>query len=126
MVDFGCQDEIALRQTVDLVRPSRDLDCSPSQENIWVVTLRFRKLTYPVYELEGCAKVGKLEGPRDVMFFDDVPSIDLLLKYRELLTLERGHPSTAGNARLGRKVGHPRTYSTTRQLEGQSTFFTSV
>jgi len=80
-----------------------------------VVSLLFRKLAYAVYEFEGFAKVGKLEGPRDVMLFDDVPPIDLLLKCGELLTLERGHPSTARNARLGHKVGHRRTYTTTRR-----------
>ncbi len=29
---FGCQDEIALRQTVDLVRPGRDLDFPQASE----------------------------------------------------------------------------------------------
>src|SRR5713226_10439687 len=32
LVDFGGQDEIALRQAVDLVRPGRDLDFSPGKE----------------------------------------------------------------------------------------------
>ncbi len=104
MVDFGRQDEIALRQTVDLVRPGLDFDSSPGKEDVWVVRLLLRKLTYAIYKPKGSAKIGKLEGPRDVVFVDDVPPIDLLLKYRELLALERGHPSTARNARLGRKV----------------------
>lgn len=77
--------------------------------------LLLRKLTNMIYEIEGSAKVGKLEGLHDVMFFDDVPPIDLLLKLGEILTLERGHASTARNARLGRKLGHRRDYSTTRQ-----------
>src|SRR5260370_11294766 len=113
LVDFGGQDEIALRQTVDLVRPGRDLDSSPGKEDVWVVPLLLCKLTYTVYELQGFAKVGKLEGLRDVVFFDDVPPIDLLLKQGELLTLEGRHASTAGNARLGRKIGHRRSHSTT-------------
>jgi len=106
LVDLGCQDEIALRQTVDLVRPGRDLDFSPGKEDVWVVPLLLGKLTNAIYKLEGSAKVRKLEGLRDVMFFDDVPPVDLLLKYGEVLTLERGYPSPARNARLGRKVGH--------------------
>ncbi len=32
LVDFGGQDEIALRQTVNFVRPGRDLDFSPGKE----------------------------------------------------------------------------------------------
>ena len=37
LIDFGCQDEIALRQTVDLVRPGCDHDFSPGKEDVWVV-----------------------------------------------------------------------------------------
>jgi hypothetical protein len=57
--------------------------------------LLLRKLTNMIYEIEGSAKVGKLKGLHDVMFFDDVPPIDLLLKLGEILTLERGHASKA-------------------------------
>ena len=114
LVDFGCQDEIALRQTVDLVRPGRDLDFSPGKRDVWMMPLLLRQLTNVVYKLEGFAKIGKLEGLGDVVFVDDVPPIDLLLKCGELLTLERRHPSTARNACFGRKIGHRRSYSTTR------------
>jgi hypothetical protein len=39
LVDFGCQDEIALRQTVNFVRPGRDLDSTPGERDVWVVPL---------------------------------------------------------------------------------------
>jgi len=39
LVDLCSQDEIALRQTVDLVRPGCDLDFSPGKEDVWVVPL---------------------------------------------------------------------------------------
>jgi hypothetical protein len=38
------------------------------------------------------AKVRKLEGLRDVVFFDDVPTVHLCFEGGELLTLERGTP----------------------------------
>jgi hypothetical protein len=82
----------------------------PRQGNVWVVPLLFRELTYAIYKLEGPAKVRKLEGLRDVVFFDDVPPIDLLLKYREILTFERGRPSPARNVGLGRKARHLRLF----------------
>jgi hypothetical protein len=78
-----------------------------------VVTLLLSKLTYAIHKAEGSAKVGKLEGFRDVVFVDDVPPIDLLLKCGKLFTLEREHPSTARNTRLGRKLRHRRTHSIT-------------
>jgi hypothetical protein len=91
-VNLCRQDEIALRQTVDLVRPGCDIDSSLGKRDIWVVSLLLSKLTHAIYEFESSAKIGRLEGLRDVMFFDDVPRIDLLLKYGEFLTLERGEP----------------------------------
>ena len=78
LVDFGGQDEIALRQAVDLVRPGRDLDFSPGKEDVWVVPLLLRKLANAVYEREGSAKVGKREGLRDVVLLNHIPSIHLL------------------------------------------------
>ncbi len=126
LVDFCSQDEIALRQTVDLMRPGRDHNSSPGKKDVWVVPLLLGKLTYAIYKPEGSAKVGKLKGLRDVMFFDDVPPIDLLLKYGKILALERGHPSTARNACFGRKIGHRRSYSTTRPRDAQSTSFSAV
>ena len=102
MVDLCGQDEIALRQTVNFVRPGRDLDFSPAKEDVRMVSLLFRKLTYAVYEREGSAKVQKLEGLRDVMFFDDVPAVHLHLQRGEFLTLERRHSSSAWDACFGR------------------------
>jgi hypothetical protein len=62
LVDFCRQDEIAFSQTVDLVRSGCNFDFSPSERDIWVVSLLLRKLTNATYKPEGSAKVGKLEG----------------------------------------------------------------
>jgi hypothetical protein len=50
------------------------------KEDVWVMPLLLSKLTYAIYKPEGSAKVGKLEGLREVMFFDDLPPIDLLFE----------------------------------------------
>ena len=97
LVDLGGQNKIALGQTIDFVRPGRDLDFSPGKKDIWVVPLLPRKLAYAVYELEGFAKVGKLEGLRDVVFFDHLPTIYLLFERGKLLSLELRHTATAWN-----------------------------
>ena len=80
LIDLCRQNEVALRQAVDLVCPCRDLDSSPSKKNVWVVALLLRKLTYAIYKPESSTKVGKIEDLRDVVFFNNVPPIDLLLK----------------------------------------------
>jgi len=40
-----------------------------------------------IYELERFAEVGKLEGLRDVVFLNNIPSVDLPLQRGEFLTL---------------------------------------
>ena len=87
LVDFGGQDEIALCQTVNFVRPGRDLDFPPAKEDVRVVPLPLRKLTYSVHKLERFAKVQKLESLRDVVFHNDIPSVHLPLQRGEFLTL---------------------------------------
>ena len=104
LVDFGGKDEIALRQTVDLVRPSRDLDFSPGKRDVWVMPLLLRQLTNVIYELEGFAKVRKLEGLRDVVPLNHIPSVDLPLQRGEFLTLQRWYTATAWDAGFGCQV----------------------
>jgi hypothetical protein len=45
-----------------------------------VVALFLREFTYAIYKPESATKVGKIEDLRDVVFFNNVPPIDLLLK----------------------------------------------
>ena len=80
LIDLCRQNEVALRQAVDLVCPCRDLDSSPSKKNVRVVALFLREFTYATYKPERSTKVGKIEGLRDVVFFNNGPPIDLLLK----------------------------------------------
>ena len=87
LVDLCSQNEIALCQTIDFVRPDCNPDLSPSKRDVWVVPLLLRKLAYAVYERKGAAKVGKREGLRDVVPLNHIPSVDLPLQRGEFLTL---------------------------------------
>jgi hypothetical protein len=98
LVDLGCQNEIALRQPVDFVCPARNLHFSPSKEHLRVMALRLRKLANAVHEREGLAKVGKLKSFCDVMFFDNVPIVDLRFEGGKILAFEWGNTSTTRNA----------------------------
>ena len=80
LIDLCRQNEVALRQAIDLVCPCRDPDSSPSKKNVWVVALFLREFTYAIYEPKSSTKVGKIEDLPDVVFFNNVPPIDLLLK----------------------------------------------
>ena len=100
LVDFCGQNEIVLRQAVDLVRPGRDLDFSAGKEEVRVVPLLLCKLADAVYEIEGFAKVGKREGLRKVVFFDDVPAVHPLSRAASSLPLSGGTPPRHGTQAL--------------------------
>jgi len=76
-VDFRGQDEVALRQAVNLVRPDRDFDLSPSQVYVGVVTLFFSKSANLIHKCEGLSEVWKLEELRNVVFLNNLPPIHL-------------------------------------------------
>ena len=57
LVDLRREDEIALGQAVDLVRPDLDLRDTPTETDVRMMTLLFRKITYAIHEIERLAKV---------------------------------------------------------------------
>jgi hypothetical protein len=63
--------------------------------------LLLRELAYAVYEFEGFTKVGKSEGLRKVVFFDDVPAVHLLFEGGKLLTLKRWDAATTWDTGFG-------------------------
>jgi len=60
LVDFCSQNKIAFRQTIDLVRPDRDLRSTPAKANVRMMTLRFRKVSDALNKILRLPKVLKL------------------------------------------------------------------
>lgn len=87
LVDLGSQDEIAFCQTIDFVGPDGDLNSSPSQKDVRMVTLLFREIPNLIDKFESPAKIGKLQSFCDVVLLDHVPSVHLLLQRGEFLAL---------------------------------------
>ena len=87
MVDLCGQDEITFCQTIDFVGPDRNLNFSPSQKDVRMVTLLFREIPNLIDKFESPAKIGKLQSFCDVVLLDHVPSIHLLLQRGEFLAL---------------------------------------
>jgi hypothetical protein len=105
-VDFGGKNEVALRQTVDFVRPDRQPDPAPGQVDIRVVSLLFRKFTDTIRKIESLAEIFKLVFPLQVVFFDETPAVfDPSLQAFEALTLERRNAACARDARLVCQIG---------------------
>src|SRR6267143_2024856 len=71
-VDFRSQDEIALGEPVDLMRPDRYLCFAPAKANIGMMTLIFRQFANLIDELEAFAKVLEPICFYQMMFVDDL------------------------------------------------------
>src|SRR5690348_10096119 len=97
-VDLRGQDEVALRQAVDLMGPGLDLDLAPCQIEIWMVALRFRYRSHAVYELQRRAEIGKRERFREMVLADYLPAGHLALQRFQLFALQGRHSSPAGYA----------------------------
>src|SRR5690242_7810346 len=73
-VGLGGEDEVALDETVDLVRPDRELHLAPGEINVGVVPLLLGHLADAVGEVERLAKIFKLIFLFQMMLVDDVPA----------------------------------------------------
>ena len=56
-VDLCREDEIALGQSVDLVRPDLDLRDAPAETDVRMMALLFREITDAIHKVEGFAKI---------------------------------------------------------------------
>jgi hypothetical protein len=68
LIDFRGQNEILFGQAVDSVRPGGDLDSSPCQKDIGVMTLFLGDLSYLIYEGQGGLEIREFVCADEVMF----------------------------------------------------------
>ena len=66
-----------------------------------MMPLLFGKVTHMVHKLKCLAEIRELEGLRDVVFFNDRPTVHLRFEGSEFLALERRDASSARDARFG-------------------------
>jgi hypothetical protein len=57
LIDLRGQDEITLRQSINLVRPDRNLGLSPPEANIRMMALLFRQIPDAIHKRLRFAKV---------------------------------------------------------------------
>src|SRR3989442_3586096 len=88
------------------MRPGCDLDFSPGQVDIGVMTLLFRQLANQIDEPKSLTEIRKLEQLRNVVLVDGAPTVHPLLERCELLALQRWHASAAGDAEFAGQVRH--------------------
>jgi hypothetical protein len=101
LVDLRCQNEVRLSQPVNGMRPGRDLDLAPAQQNVGMMALLFGDLADATHESQGRLEIRKLEAADDVMLVDNLPQRrfgQLTMELCELGRLEGRHAAAAGNA----------------------------
>ena len=104
LINFRRHDEIAFRQAIDLVRPQRDFDFAPGEQNVGMVSLLFGDLADFINERQRLLEVWKRERSGNVVLVDYLPVSPLrhLLKdLFEFFSLERRYAPAAGNTGLG-------------------------
>lgn len=97
-VDLRGHDEVALGETVDLMRPQRNLHFSPGKQKVRMMPLFLRQCANTVDELECLGEIGKLVFPSEVVLLNDVPLRNDLVQRRKLLPLKWRNSPAAGNA----------------------------
>ena len=107
-VVLGREDEVAFRETVDLVRVDRHLDTSPGEQDVRVVALGLGNLAEPGGEIECLADVAERVLLLEVVLLDDPPAAaKLLCQARKLVTFQRRNASPARHTLLlGQLTSH--------------------
>ena len=102
-IALGGEDEIAFRETVDLVGPKLDFHFAIREEDVGMVPFVFGDGSHLIGESESFGKIGKHVFFFEMMFFDDVPAAaELFMERDKGLSFQRGDASFAGDARLFR------------------------
>ena len=77
VVDLGGQDEVALRKTVDLVCLEPDLDFSPREVDVGMMSLLFGQRTDTIDEGQRAGEVREFEFYSEMVFIGHTPPRDL-------------------------------------------------
>jgi hypothetical protein len=96
-IDFRSEDEIAFRQTVNLVRPDCDFRSTPTKANVRMMPLRFGEFTHSINKRLRLFEIPKLVFSAQVMFVYNFPAVELGLQFRYLLTSQRRHSAATRN-----------------------------
>jgi len=98
LINLRGQDEITLREPVDLVGPYRDAGLAPGEIDIRMVTLLFRNSPHLVHKIESTIEIRKSKFPLDVMIVHDVPLFHLRCQWLDFIGRQWRNSAAARNA----------------------------
>src|SRR5688572_28460827 len=106
LIDLRSQDEVASRQTVDLVRPDSHDHFSPRQVYVGMMAFAFCNRADRIREGQRLREIGKAENFLEMVLVDDLPgSAELFRDRAKLLAFQRRHAAAAWDTFLLRKLG---------------------
>lgn len=73
-IDLRRQDEVAFRESINLVREGTHADFAPGKHEAGVVALFLGLATHAIDEVQSFAEVREDEGLLKVVLFDDLPA----------------------------------------------------
>jgi hypothetical protein len=107
LLDFGCQNEVALGEAIDFVGPDLDGGAAPGQMNVGVVSFGLRNLANHIRESEGGEEVREPKLTAQVMSVHDLPIVvQEIQKTVEFVSRKRRYPTTAGSTGLRSEIIH--------------------
>jgi hypothetical protein len=101
LVDLGGEDEVRFGEALGGMGPEGDLDASPGEQDVGVMSLLFGDRADLVGERQRFLKVGKREAAGDVVIVDDLPVGDFFEQAIEFDAFESGGASAAGDTGFG-------------------------
>jgi len=72
-IDLRRQNEIRFGQPIHCMRPGRDLDLAPSEQDVGMMALFLGQVTDAIHESQGRFEIGEFASAHEVMFVDDPP-----------------------------------------------------
>ena len=99
-IDLSCQNEIAFRKPIHLMRINSHFGFSPAKQNIGMVGLLLSDSPGTIHKIESLLKIRKLKRFMKMMLVNNLPSGNLALKFSQRLPFESGYAALARNANL--------------------------
>ena len=103
-VNLRCQNEIAFRKAIHLMRINTHFGFPPAKQNVGMVGLLFSNRPGAIHEIKSGLKVRKLKSLAQMMLVNDFPARNLARERSERFTFESGYAALARNTNLVGKL----------------------
>src|SRR5580658_1807080 len=105
-INLRCQNKIALRQPINLVRPRGNFRLPPPQQNIRMMPLLLGNRPHLIHKRQRLLEIRKRKRPHNVMPVHHLPLRHFFRQRLQFFPGQRRHSAAARHASLLRKLAH--------------------